>query len=380
MVTIADSGATRMINSAYDRESGGERVLIDTLQQNYGIPINHFVEVNFESFKQVVDSVGGVPVWFETAARDRHSGFHSEDLGCSVLDGGRSLEFVRSRYLEVMIDGEWEHDLKSDEHRVLRQQIFVQRALSLALADVKSNPLRLQQLVDIAVSNITLDPNLRIGDIVDLAEQFKDFDASKLEAYALPVSPYPQDEDRLVLDKAGAEPMLNVFRGLPPGEIGPGLIDVEVLNGTVADPAQQRKGLATDVSGALQKVGFQMAVPGDADTLYAKTTIQHAPGDELYAQRVARHISSAAAVPTEVDPELERGQVRVIAGLDFTTVHEQATPVEAMPAPAGAGAEAPPETTVPRAETTATTAGPPATTPTTTNPFIIGAAPENADC
>lgn len=377
MVTIADTGETGMINAAYNRAGdAGPQVLIDTLQQNFGVTVNHFVEVNFESFQQVVDAVGGVPVWLESAARDKGSGFYSEDLGCVNLDGQRGLEFVRSRKLEIQTEDGWQQDPLSDVNRVQRQQIFIQRAMSKVLADVRSNPVRLQQLVDIGVSNIVLDPNLGIGDILDLADHFQGFDAGKLEAYPLPVDPYPQDENRLVLNEAEAEPMLNVFRGLPPGEIGPARINVQVLNGTVADPAQQRGGLATDVSGALQQVGFQMAQADDADTFYPQTTIQHAPGQELFAQRVARHISSAVAIPTEANPELASGQVRVIAGLDFTTVHDQATPIEAMPAAAGA---APVETTTPQTETTPTTTGAPATT-TTTNPFVIGAAPEGAPC
>ena len=383
MVTVADSGETGMINAVYNRTDGtGPQNLINTLQQNYGVTIHHFIEVNFESFKQVVDSVGGVSVWMPIAARDKGSGFYSEDLGCVSLDGERGLQFVRSRKLEIQDgDGDWVHDPLSDVNRVQRQQIFIQRAMSKALADVKANPLRLQQLVDIGVSNVTLDPNLGISDLLDLGEHFKGFDPANFETYPLPTLPYPQDENRLTLDGALAEPMLNVFRGLPPGEIGPGLVDVSVLNGTHADPAQERPNLASDVSSAFQRVGFDVGTPGDADTFYAQTTIQHAPGQEHYAQRVARHITSAAAVPTEVNTELVAGQVVVIAGLDFTTVHEQATPIEAMPVPPG---QEPVATTAPAdggADTPATTVPEaPETTPTTTDPFIIGAPPEGASC
>ena len=70
MVTIADTGETGMINSAFARDTGGEQNLINTLQQNFDIQINHYVQVNFDSFRQVVDSIGGVPVWMPTAARD----------------------------------------------------------------------------------------------------------------------------------------------------------------------------------------------------------------------------------------------------------------------------------------------------------------------
>ena len=129
-----------------------------------------------------------------------------------------------------------------------------------------------------------------------------------------------------------------MFRGLAPGEIRPGLVQVQVVNGTIADPAQQREGtLATDVSGALQQVGFEMASPDDADTLYAQTTIEFAPGQQAYAERVARHVTMAAPIPTVENPDLTAGSVRLVAGLDFTTVHQDATPIEAMP---GAGRRA----------------------------------------
>ena len=78
-----------------------------------------------------------------------------------------------------------------------RQQIFIQRAMAKTLADVKSNPLRLGELIDIGMRNITLDPNLGIGDLRDLGEQFKDFNPAELATFPLPVLPYPQDENRL---------------------------------------------------------------------------------------------------------------------------------------------------------------------------------------
>ncbi|HEX6423129.1 MAG TPA: LCP family protein [Acidimicrobiales bacterium] len=382
MVTIADTGRIGMINSAYARDSGGEQVLIDTLRQNFDVTINHFVEVNFESFKEVVDAIGGVSIHMDRAARDQASGFYSEVLGCTTLDGEMGLAFARSRKMDVMIDGEWERDPLSDEHRVLRQQVFVQRAMSKALSQVRSNPLRVRELVDIGVRNVRLDDNLGISDILDLSDQFKDFDPADLETYPMPVLPYPQDPNRLLLDEAEAESSLNVFRGLAPGEIRPGLIGVTVLNGTVADESQQVENLASDVSSALQRVGFDMGAAGDADEFYAATTIQHAPGQELYAQRLARHITSDAAIPIVENADLAPGEVTLIAGADFTTVHEAPTPNDAMPAPAGGDAtgEAPAETTTTTGTTGTTVAERPATTTTTENPFILGTKSESAGC
>ena len=381
MVTIADTGETGMINSAFARDTGGEQNLIDTLNQNFGITINHYVQVNFASFQQVVDSIGGVPIWMPTAARDDDSGFYNDQLGCVTMNGEQALSFVRSRKLEILDqDEDWVHDPLSDVNRVKRQQILIQRAMADALSEVKSNPLRLRELVDIGVSTVALDPNLGLGDILDLSERFKGFDASKLETYALPVLPYPSDENRLLLDEANAEEMLNVFRGLAPGEIRPGLVQVQVVNGTMADPAQARGMLATDASGALQQVGFAMASPDDADTVYAQTTIEFAPGQQAYAQRVARHVTMATPIPMVENPDLAAGSVRLVAGLDFTTIHQDATPIEAMPgavpAPAdpAAGAEAPPATPPPPAPV------PAPEEPAYGSEFIIGEPPEGATC
>ncbi|HEX5367599.1 MAG TPA: LCP family protein [Acidimicrobiales bacterium] len=400
MVTIADTGKLGMINSAFARERGGERNLTETIQQNFGISVNHYVQVDFDSFRQVVDAVGGVPLWFPYAARDRASGFYTDAHGaCVNLDGEQGLAFVRSRKLDIMVDGEWQRDPLSEVNRVKRQQIFIQRALADVLSEVRSNPLRLRQMVDIGVSNVALDPNLGMGDILHLAERFKGFDPAALETYPLPTVPWPRDENRLVLDEPAAEPALNVFRGLPPGEVSPGFVTVQVLNGTVADPARQRPGLATDVSGALQEVGFEVAAPGDADTFYARTTIEHAPGQAAYAQRVVRHVTGTTPVPLAEDPSLPSGTVRLVAGADFTTVHQEPTPLDARTGPkadgtgsgaAGAGAPSRSSTATTDAPagggraagepSTPPTTAPPRSTTTTTNPYVIGAPLDGRHC
>jgi hypothetical protein len=215
---------------------------------------------------------------------------------------------------------------------------------------------------------VRLDANLALGDLLDLARHFEDFDANNLEAYSLPVKEYPPDHNRLLLDEAAAEQYLNVFRGLAQGEVRPGLIDVSVLNGT----GGQNPTLAGDVSGALKQIGFELEVPDDADALYDHTVIFHAPGEAAYAQRLARHIT----VPVELreDPDLEPAHVRLVAGTDFTTVHEDPTPIESV-TPA-----APAEASGTTAATTATTTPPPTTTTTEPTGFQVGIPPEGETC
>ena len=57
-IPIYGTGGNQRINTAY---SNGPQRLIYTIEQDFGIPINHYVEVNFNSFRDVVNAVGGVP-------------------------------------------------------------------------------------------------------------------------------------------------------------------------------------------------------------------------------------------------------------------------------------------------------------------------------
>ncbi len=374
MVTIADTGEIGMINSAYSRpkEGEGEQNLINTLRQNFGVPVHHFVEVNFESFKRVVDEVGGVSIWFPTAVRDKSAGLYVDQPGCLKLDGQTALAFARSRKLQIMTPDGWEGDPRSDLSRVQRQQIFIHRALAKALSQVGSNPLRVTDLVNIAVDTVRFDEDLGVRDMIDLGNHFSDFDSDKLETYNLPTVPYPPDEDRVLLDERNAQRSLNVFRGLPPGELSPVLATVTVRNATTKD------GFARDISGALQRIGFEMTEPGTIEPA-PTTTVQYAPGQADYGRLVASYLTTKATLVE--NPDLGAGEVVVVAGADFTTVHDQPAPTEEEATTTTEATQATASTTTAADSTTTTAAGSSPTTATTeVNPFIIGEPPPGETC
>jgi LCP family protein required for cell wall assembly len=387
MVTIADTGKIGMINSAYSRpaEGEGEQNLIDTLRQNFGVPIHHFVEVNFESFKRVVDDVGGVSIWFPAPVRDKSSGLFVDKTGCMKLDGQTALAFARSRKLQVLTSDGWEGDPQSDLSRVQRQQIFIHRALAKALSQVRSNPLRVTDLVNIAADTVRFDEDLGVRQMINLGNHFSGFDSENLETYSLPTLPYPPDLDRVLLDERRAQPALNVFRGLPPGELSPVQATVTVLNATT------KEGFARDISGALQRIGFEVTEPDTTDPA-ATTTVQYAPGQADYGELVARYLTTRATLVE--NPELGAGEVVAVAGADFTTVHDQPAPTDE--ASTTTAAEQPAASSATTADAGApggagaggtagggspTTDGPPQTTSTTeANPFIIGEPPPGEAC
>jgi LCP family protein required for cell wall assembly len=320
-IPLADTGKNARINSAHGH---GEQVLIDTIQNNFGVTINHYVEIDFVGFERLVDAVGGIPMWFDAPVRDKHTGLSVPEAECQVLDGEQARKFVRSRYLEYKgSDGKWHSDGTADLGRITRQQIFIRSAISKAVGKGLTNPVTLNQLVSAGVDNVRLDEHLDAGDLVDLGRQFASFDSKELVGYSIPSERYRTSagaDVQLPLMRE-AEPILNIFRGLPPGTISPQSVELTVLNGTGV------QGQASDAAGAFETLGF---VLGEVDTYpespVGRTTVFFGDGTdaEAAARRVARHITGGAAL--KYDPDVEAGSIVLVTGQDFTTVHDQPTP------------------------------------------------------
>ena len=196
------------INTAYTH---GADVLVDTVQTSLGVPINHYIEVDFNSFKNIVGALGGVDVCFEYPTRDVHTGLYVPEPGCFTLDALQSLAYARSRYFETFRDGAWVVDGRSDLGRVVRQQEFLQAAITKAVAETTSNPLRTSQLLDAAVASVKVDPGTNL---VESGDYLRSLVSGGVARYSLPVVPeMVGDKDVLVLG-ADAPAVLAYFAGL----------------------------------------------------------------------------------------------------------------------------------------------------------------------
>src|SRR4029450_9237731 len=172
-VPIPGTGSSRRINVAI--EQGGAPLLITTIAQNFGIPINHYVQVDFASFRGLVDAINGVSVYIPHPARAAQTGLATPQAGCHTLDPTEALAYVRSRHYEEYINGRWVEDPRSDLGRIARQQDFIRRALSRAIDRGARNPGTLDQLIDVGLSGVTVDSELTAGNIFDLGRRFRSF-------------------------------------------------------------------------------------------------------------------------------------------------------------------------------------------------------------
>ena len=304
-------------------------------------------------------------MYFDTPMRDSHTGLDIEQAGCVTLDGDQALAFARSRYLEFKDSrGRWVSDGTSDLGRITRQQFFVRKALSKALAIGITDLGTFTRLLNVAKDSVTIDQTIDRGDLFNLVQRFKALSPSDIEAYSLPVTNHTTNAGAsvLLLDQAAAEPTLAVFRGVDPTELTEGQVSVQVFNGSGT------VGQARDVRTALEAVGFPVGSAGNGPAS-DQTVIQYAPGSEAAADLLARHLTSAAVLLP--DPTLGANQLALVTGKDFTTVMQTPRPVNVTTTSAPA---------VDSASTPADSAPSTTTTSTTLVGIVPGEAPPGVNC
>jgi LCP family protein required for cell wall assembly len=339
VVAVAGSGAQNRVNAAF---TGGPGQLVQTIEQNFDIPINHYVLIDFDGFRAIVDALGGIDVRFPYPARDAKSGLNITEAGCRHLNGGPALALARSRYFAYLRDGAWRSDPWADLGRIRRQQAFLQALVEAALAKGLTNPVRANAFIGSLVHEVTKDSALRARDVIRLAASFRSFKPSRLGTYTMPASvptahplgevllPKQPDADRTVDRFLGRTPP-----AAPGGGAGraPGDATLTVLNGLGAD------GLAAGTAAKLRRAGYQIATVGNAQAAdLARSQVRYPPGRLVDAQALARTLVGGARL-TE-DPGLGGGALTLVLGPGFSGVQlpaagaSPATPKPARPKPA----------------------------------------------
>lgn len=205
-VDIPGHGTDR-INSAY---AYGEDVLIRTVQESLGIPVNHYIEVDFFGFKDIVDAIGGVEACFDAPTRDKNTGLAVPVEGCFTLNGIQALQYARSRYYEEYVDGEWVMDPTSDLGRIRRQQAFIAEAAAKVIERSRANPLELNRIVDVVAGSVRADPGT---DLIRASRELQPLAKGGIDGFPLPVTGTTIDGKAVLVLDDWAEPVLAYFSG-----------------------------------------------------------------------------------------------------------------------------------------------------------------------
>lgn len=306
------SGKMGRINTIYEK---GPEAFMGSISKLTGLPIHHYVEVNFVGFRNIVDTLGGIDVYFEKPLRDKDSELNVPK-GCVELDGDMALAFVRVRKID------------NDFERIARQQLF----LKLMMDKVTSsgtflNPVKLVKLVNDGSRNVTTDAELGVKDMTQLALRLRTFDSSNVDMRVVPsygqriggVSYVVPNEKQMkaLFQAIASRSILPDYGRTGVSTVEPADVPVSVLNGTSVD------GLAKKVAAELSAKGFPVEGTGQASPA-TKTTIYYVDGSEEKAKLVASHFNAPIKVmPVTIDVTTP---IAVVLGTDQSAAAAPASP------------------------------------------------------
>ena len=209
---------TQRINGAY--RSDDPQLLIDTIQAEFDLHVDHFIQIDFCAFQRLVKAVGGVSVPLPYPVRDAAIGLEVLAPGCHSFDGDEALKYVRSRHFEYMDDkGKWHEDPSSDLGRIARQQDFLRRTLTAAL---KQNVLRPKIITSLYASyrdDLVIDTGLTIDKMIEFVGVVRGVNAAGIRTYQIEATGKRiSGSDVLIWHKNSdnMQAILSIFRGTAP--------------------------------------------------------------------------------------------------------------------------------------------------------------------
>jgi LCP family protein required for cell wall assembly len=200
--SVLPSAKRVMFNSVYSL--AGSACVVKTVEQMSGVLMDHFVEIDFAGFKDLVDTVGGVTVSLERGIHDTASGLDLNQ-GTHKLDGTQSLQFVRTRH--GIGDG-------SDLGRIGLQQHFLIALLGeIKKQDLLGSPTKAYRIADHLTSLLTTDSGLAsLTKLAEFGRSVNRIDPSSMETIMLPVRYDIQDPNRVVAAQPQASRLWQALR------------------------------------------------------------------------------------------------------------------------------------------------------------------------
>ncbi len=409
-VPNARPGGVNKIDAALGAPEGPGQ-LIAAITDDFGIPIQHYVQLNFDSFQGVVQALGGVSMYFPMPVYDQESTLYVPRIGCATLNGFQALAVVRARHLQYQPPSDsgvprydWPPDPQSDLSRIRRDHEFLRVLASSVAKRGLGNFVTDLRLIDSLSGNLVVDSGFSATAMAELVLEFHGVNAYTVPQYTLPVVVdgegyfyggggygdvvFPiQPEDRAVVSQfLGTAPTQDALgRALP----SPGTVSVAVENGSgIAD-----RGSVT--AAALEKLGYKVTsitdTPVEASTtettvLYSKpsqladalrvqtalsglSVLGYDPGLGSPLSSTADTIDVGSALPTSTKTD-----VVIVTGSNFAVV----SPPSAASSTTVPGTTSIPSTTV--SGSSSTTSGAPSgpgsgSVPTTTVPTPLANSP-----
>ncbi|MFI5986635.1 LCP family protein [Streptomyces sp. NPDC051555] len=332
---------------------GGPGCTVAAWQELTGIPIDHFMLIDFKGVVAMADAIGGVPVCVQQNVISRNSEGKGSGLklpkGQNVIQGEQALQWLRTRY--GFEDG-------TDIGRTHAQHMYMNSMAREFRKNAKlTNPVKLNSLAQAAIKAMVVDTGLnKIDKLFDLSMELKKVPTGRITMTTMPwvystreegrVEPKPVEAEELfkmvredvALDGKGtpaaaksaapASPAPSQPAGVPAAP--PAKISVLVRNATGGKdaPEDKVKGRSTEVTALLSTKGFTKAV-ADNQVAGEDTTVVRYAGLDQAAD--AQAVATALGLPAgAVQRSTDVTGITLFVGKDWRTGDAPAAPAPAL--------------------------------------------------
>jgi LCP family protein required for cell wall assembly len=168
-------GANKL-NAAYAYD--GPTLLVRTIEYNTGLHIDHYVEIGFAGFANIVDAVGGVDITIDKPFKDKYSGADFK-AGKQKLNGEQALAFVRTRHAFAA----------SDLQRTKNQQKFLSAlAHQVATPSTVLNPFKLYPTMGAGLDSLIVDKDMSLWDLASMFWAMKGVSGGEGTSMNMPIA------------------------------------------------------------------------------------------------------------------------------------------------------------------------------------------------
>lgn len=196
--TYQGTGRQVKLNAAYAED--GPELLVRTVEFNTNLHIDHYVEIGFAGFANIVDAVGGVEMDIPQDIKDTKSGADFKQ-GKQTLNGEEALAFVRTRYALA----------GSDLDRTKNQQKFLSTlANQVATPGTVLNPFTLYPTMGAGLDSLIVDEDMGLFGLVDMFWSMKGVSGGDGTSLNMPLA--GSSGGNLLWDKAEVEQLMGQLR------------------------------------------------------------------------------------------------------------------------------------------------------------------------
>jgi LCP family protein required for cell wall assembly len=317
----ADPNSFERINATL--ATGGPACTWKTVEAQTGIHIDHFIQLDFAGFQNVINDLGGVYICLPFPVNDPRSGLNLT-AGLHHVFGHEALAFWRER--EAVGEG-------SDLQRIQRDQYLMAALVQgMVHSGLLSSPTKVLNVIRDAANAMTTDTGLDENTMLQLAESMRGLNTKNVQFVTAPNVAYPADPtaelsfaqpqaDELFSAIAhdtvapSTKPKPQPAKSTPPAQLDatPAQVKVEVENGSGV------QGVANQVGGALTGKGFDVVGTADASNFgYTNSVIEYSGAADMPEVNTLK--AEVPNVQTQLDTGLTPGTLTLIVGSTFSSL------------------------------------------------------------